>query len=549
MAIYNMNAGKDNTSRGGGRGSGSGVGSGLRGGKTKQVSRKRIDCGIVIREPDLSRGDGDAVSGRQRSQKLDPKHPNGKATVEKPTIWTKGPYLMVRPPKGPSISYRRGVRGSYHRMGEGDPMADLGGTLNSLSPDILDHRDGTTLRDLSRDILDDGDNDDDDAGDDGDDGYNGDDGDGVSEDDDNFEGDGDDLEGGDDDFEGGGDGDGRQFIQSNGKKFVDSKVHRRVKEILEQCLDGDWVTSKTIPQNVKTRMFDRFRTMYRWDPKAHQSIRHSFICVLKDRFRGIMSDMRKSSKKKALKARERIPDVGYNFEIQCKYPPNGVPRRKWERMCMSWSTKDWEKKSKAGRENRKNDLCRHTGGSKGFDEHRRNLEKIKGKKVGFAEVLLHTHATKECKKRLNDGEINANDYDKLQFVTDRSKRSYYGNTDCDDMEVWESLHPECQGRQLFGVGSSDPHFVLTGTTSSTASVSDTRQLHELQKVQAELEKEREARQNIEARFEQFEQEREQERVEREREREQERVERERERTEHARWQKYMEAKFNKFGKK
>ena len=72
---------------------------------------------------------------------------------------------------------------------------------------------------------------------------------------------------------------------------------------------------------------------------------------------------------------------------------------------------------------------------------------------------------------------------------------------------------------------------------------------QLQKVQAELGKEREARQNIEARFEQFEQEREQERVEREREREQERVERERERTEHARWQKYMEAKFNKFGKK
>ncbi|KAF5815993.1 putative transposase, Ptta/En/Spm, plant [Helianthus annuus] len=141
-----------------------------------------------------------------------------------------------------------------------------------------------------------------------------------------------------------------------------------------------------------------------------------------------MSDMRKSSKKKALKAREDIPDVGYNFKIQCKYPPNGVPRRKWERMCMSWNTKDWEKKSKAGRENRKNDLCRHTGGSKGFDEHRRNLEKIKGKKVGFAEVLLHTHATKECKKRLNDGEISANDYDKLEFVTDRSKRLLHEKT-------------------------------------------------------------------------------------------------------------------------
>lgn len=57
----------------------------------------------------------------------------------------------------------------------------------------------------------------------------------------------------------------------------------------------------------------------------------------------------------------------------------------------------------------------------------------------------------------------------------------YGNTNCDDMAVWESLHPECHGRQLFGVGSSDPHFVMTGTPSSTASVSlvDARQSHEV----------------------------------------------------------------------
>ncbi|MFS8022805.1 hypothetical protein Hanom_Chr16g01443781 [Helianthus anomalus] len=103
-------------------------------------------------------------------------------------------------------------------MGEGDPIADLAGTIRSLSPDILDDRGGTTLQDLSRDILDDGDNDDD-AGDDGDyddgddtgdDGY---DGDGGNDDGDNFEG-------GCDDFKGGGDSDRSQFIQSNGKKYV-----------------------------------------------------------------------------------------------------------------------------------------------------------------------------------------------------------------------------------------------------------------------------------------------------------------------------------------
>ncbi|KAJ0609126.1 hypothetical protein HanHA89_Chr03g0116501 [Helianthus annuus] len=200
-----MNGSKDDTSSGGGRGGGRSVGSGLRGGKTKQVARKRIDCGIVIREPDFSRRDGDAISGRPRSQRSDLKHPNVKATVEKPTIWTKGPYVMVRPPKGPSITYRRATAGSYSRVGtagssshvgEGDPMADLAGTLQNLSPNILDNVDDDAASD---------------DGDVGDDGYDDDDGDGGSDD-------GEDFEGGGDDFEGAGDGDGRQFIQSNGKK-------------------------------------------------------------------------------------------------------------------------------------------------------------------------------------------------------------------------------------------------------------------------------------------------------------------------------------------
>ncbi|KAM0016814.1 putative transcription factor/ chromatin remodeling BED-type(Zn) family [Helianthus debilis subsp. tardiflorus] len=73
-----------------------------------------------------------------------------------------------------------------------------------------------------------------------------------------------------------------------------------------------------------------------------------------------------------------------------------------------------------------------------------------------------------------------------------------------------------------------------------------RFLSQLEIVQAELEKEQKARQNIEARFEQFKQEREQERAERERQREQERVERERERAEQAEWHKNMEEMLKKF---
>ncbi|KAF5757574.1 hypothetical protein HanXRQr2_Chr17g0828341 [Helianthus annuus] len=87
-----------------------------------------------------------------------------------------------------------------------------------------------------------------------------------------------------------------------------------------------------------------------------------------------------------------------------------------------------------------------------------------------------------------------------------------------------------------------------------------RCLSQLEIVQAELEKEQKARQNIEARFEQFKQEREQERAEHERQREQERVKREqereqerakreRERAEQAEWHKNMEEILKKFLKR
>ncbi|KAJ0442208.1 hypothetical protein HanIR_Chr16g0806571 [Helianthus annuus] len=182
------------------------------------------------------------------------------------------------------------------------------------------------------------------------------------------------------------------------------------------------------------------------------------------------------------------------------------------------------KKSIAGRANRKNDLCRHTGGSIRFDQHRINLDKEEGKTVGYKKVLLQTHATKRCKKMLQDGVISENDFASLEFVTDRAKRSYvaysqqlkdlYGDVDCVDLDLWKSLHPKCKGRKMFGIGSSDPDFLVTGKKSSTicGSNDDARHSQELQKVQAELEREREARQNIEARFELFQQELEKERA-------------------------------------
>ncbi|KAJ0836000.1 hypothetical protein HanRHA438_Chr16g0761841 [Helianthus annuus] len=90
-----------------------------------------------------------------------------------------------------------------------------------------------------------------------------------------------------------------------------------------------------------------------------------------------------------------------------------------------YSSRTLKNGSEAGKSNRKNDLCIHTRGSIGFDEHRANMEKKEGKKVGYKKVFFQTHAIKECKKRVQDGEIDANDFDNLEFVTyKRAKNSY-----------------------------------------------------------------------------------------------------------------------------
>ncbi|MFS7981421.1 putative transposase, Ptta/En/Spm, plant [Helianthus anomalus] len=150
-----------------------------------------------------------------------------------------------------------------------------------------------------------------------------------------------------------------------------------------------------------------------------------------------MRNLRQKSKKKATDKGHKIPAGKYNFTVQRRFPPDGIPLEKWERMCSFWNTEEWHKKSEAGKSNRKNDLCIHTGGSIGFDEHRANMENKEGKKVGYKKVFFQTHATKQCKKRVQDGEINENDFKNLEFVTKRAKNSYVAYT-----QQLEKMYPE-----------------------------------------------------------------------------------------------------------
>ncbi|KAL8199774.1 hypothetical protein R6Q57_013342 [Mikania cordata] len=132
-----------------------------------------------------------------------------------------------------------------------------------------------------------------------------------------------------------------------------------------------------------------------------------------------------------------------------------------------WNIEDWCKKPTSRKDNRnKTDkggkTSRHIGNSIGYDERRLRL----------AEYL--EEMTKEYRLNFTQG----------------------------DARVWERLHRNGGPKRVFGIGSSYLDFVVTGTPSSSygsaPSYVDKQAQQKLQDLEARLEREREAREELEA---------------------------------------------------
>ncbi|KAJ0907639.1 hypothetical protein HanRHA438_Chr07g0301411 [Helianthus annuus] len=324
QAAYIMNCGKDNVAHCGGsgggcgRGGGDGGGRGLHGGKIKKVVSRRIGSDVTnVVDLNLRRGESDVTnvaSGKGRSKKSDPKNPNKKTHVDKSSVWTHGPYVVIRSLEGKTMAYRRFGAGGCSQVDEGDQMADVAGMSDNIAPiTVMVTMEMVvtmvTMVEIVMVAL------------------------ATS------------VDGGGDD--GGNDGG-----------------------------DGTVVRATVVMVTA---------TKYRWNRGDDQLIYDTFINVLKRRFRDIMINLRQKSKKKATDKGHKIRAGKYNFNVQRRFPPDGIPLEKWERMCS---------------------------------------EKNEGKKVGYRKVFFQTHATKECKKRVQDGEIDENDFENLDFVTKHAKNSY-----------------------------------------------------------------------------------------------------------------------------
>ncbi|XP_021969989.1 uncharacterized protein LOC110865095 isoform X1 [Helianthus annuus] len=130
----------------------------------------------------------------------------------------------------------------------------------------------------------------------------------------------------------------------------------------------------------------------------------------------------------------------------------------------------------------------------------------------FKQIFLDTHLTKECKQKLWDGDIDIYNLEELKFCTERAKKVYgdylsamrevYGPNYSefpDDPEVWARVVGQGRTRRVYGIGSSDLDYLVTGTSSS--SVGSAPSHAEYQRSQEEVQVMRTQMVDLEARLE------------------------------------------------
>ncbi|KAL4590372.1 hypothetical protein LXL04_003301 [Taraxacum kok-saghyz] len=284
----------------------------------------------------------------------------------------------------------------------------------------------------------------------------------------------------------------RPFIKRRWYKFARHKIHRGILKIFWQSLNKPWITFKKIPPEVVSHMYERFRTLYRWDPNEEERIREGFENTLKDCYRDRIKDARKASAKKARKSGHVILvlEIRDSFEILENHTPGVIPSAVWKQLCRKWNTDEWKKKSKAARENRnKTDssgcTARHTGGSIRYEEHRLKLKELTGEDPPYMDVFFKVNLTSESKKKYFEGDKEV----PLDFATGTAREAAeaynrglfekYGEDPAqhmvNDPELWTQTQLRRQGGKqkgpMFGIGSSDLNYLVTGTYSSQSSSS------------------------------------------------------------------------------
>ncbi|KAL4562467.1 hypothetical protein LXL04_034672 [Taraxacum kok-saghyz] len=313
----------------------------------------------------------------------------------------------------------------------------------------------------------------------------------------------------------------KPWIQILGKGFSDPSVHRQISGIVTQFIDGPWPTWKKVPVRVRKSMFERFRGLYQWLVTEEARIFETFKNVAKNRYRDVICEARDASALAAKKAGFDMPPNTKDFSVMVDFPPDWIEGEVWKALCEIWNTDSWKKNSQTAKSNRKSSvsgsISTHTSGSINTEQHRAKMKKENGIDPTWGAVFKQTHLEKSAKLKLAAGEsIGSKPEDwaggsKSQIAVDLYEKAMLEKCGPDltlhplgDDELWERCAGGKKKGKVYGVGSSDPSYAVSGLSGGYDCGSSNQEHALSQKVielESRLEKDRLEREEMEARFE------------------------------------------------
>ncbi|CAH1434453.1 unnamed protein product [Lactuca virosa] len=265
--------------------------------------------------------------------------------------------------------------------------------------------------------------------------------------------------------------------------FGRSYVVQAIRRLIDQYIDGPWISFEEIPKEVIEQIWVKFK-----DQRQDEKIKTNYKFVIQERHRDIMNTYRERSTKMAITTKHDISMEGIDFDIMLDFIPRGMQSQRWEDLCTEWNTDVWLKRSMSGKSNRNTtnsggNISRHTMGSISYDEHRIRLTTNLERPPTFLELFLFTRLDKASKKKYFAGDVEGK-----KFCTERAREPYeaysrpflekYGDDlrdhPIDDAELWAKTQREISGASrssyIYGIGSLGIDFLFNGKSSSAAGV-------------------------------------------------------------------------------
>ncbi|KAL4585756.1 hypothetical protein LXL04_010381 [Taraxacum kok-saghyz] len=265
----------------------------------------------------------------------------------------------------------------------------------------------------------------------------------------------------------------RMFIERAGRGFTKPVVTHQITLILRKFYTRAWVSWGGVDKASRQRMYDRFKWL---DSEAN--IYNSFLYILKNNFRELLRTARRKAAA-AAKAAGHVFLEKLHMSMR-DYPPGWIRQEIWHELCDVWNGADWRRKSENASINRSSMV-----------DGRGERETTP---MGYSLYVYTPHG-----KFIEEESSGSEPSEHLDFITTRAGNELYRKAMIEkygddltqhpvgDDELWKQCAGGSTKGRVFGVGNSDPYFMVSRTPNCGSSSMDyARSQHEMKDLQARL---------------------------------------------------------------